>query len=173
MNLSGKNIQSLVLVLAALAIWAIVFAKYFGFSPNAEKEDPVSPLFYAEEVQSQKEYVLLLNYDDPFLKTSKNRRKKQASTTNATFKKTRAQEQAIKPEIIKEEEIPIVWPEIHYKGMGKNKSRDERLAWIEYNGEMKIFELNTVVNGYKVEAIYHDSLIISYEGEMKKYLKSK
>jgi hypothetical protein len=145
--------------------------KFFGFKENEISTVPITETIVFKESKFESKYELKLDYEDPFLKDKKITKKPSRSTLapkkkDLRFKKTN-QEKAI-------QEAPEIWPEIFYKGMGTNKSRiEETMAWIEFNGKMEIVNLHQVLNGYKVEQIYKDSLLISKEGKFKTYFKKK
>lgn len=169
MNLSKKYIRSIILIVAAIIVWGFVLSKFFGFS----KEEIVNTNSYQElivlDTNKVQSYILKLDYDDPFLKN-------QVHKKNEAILVTKKENPFKNPKHLSVEKQvePIVWPEIYYKGMGSNKSRkEESMAWIEFDKKMKIVKVEQIINGYKVEKIYTDSLIISRDGVMKSYKKMK
>lgn len=171
MNFSRKKIFKFILIVLALSVWGLVMFKFFGFENIETVAIPITEKVIISEIRSEPKYELKLDYEDPFLKN--NRVFKKSSPTTLPVKKNITRFKKTNQEKVIQEE-PIVWPEISYKGMGTNKSRiEETMAWIEFNGKMEIVNLYQVVNGYKVEQIYKDSLLISKDGEFKTYTKKK
>jgi type II secretory pathway component PulC len=157
----NKKITYILLPLALL-IWGIIVYKIFFYT--ADEENGVF-LSQTEKIKTttqiaQDTFDLQLNYQDPFLKNVANTTVQRQTGSEMP----KSQEPKPAPKTV---EKTVVFPALRYEGIVKHISRGKALAIININGKSKFVQTGETVDNIKLEQVYNDSIIVSYEKQYK------
>ena len=151
-----KNRKSLyILVPLVVVVWGLLFWKVFWSSSTSPVE--VKPTRFLEKSArfdgKEEDRVLILNYQDPFLKEQRTVRDAVPVTS---------------PEPLRQRlnRVPM-WPEIYYFGLVKNRSETGSLALLEINGRRCFVREGETVDVVKCLAIHADSIGVQLNNEQK------
>ena len=136
-----KNVY--ILLPLTLIVWAVVAFRFWEIT--ADNTEPVPLSVISNNIipkQVIEKPVLLLEYNDPFLRKVKSKKK--------------AIKQKVKPKKIQK----VIWPEIKYKGLVKNKIK--KLIIITINNEQYVMGVGDEKYGVKVLKILKDKFTLSY-----------
>lgn len=148
-----------------IGIWGTIGFKILqGLSDETVSELPPVVRAAHIEVDSKDNYPLVLNYNDPFLKRPF-RIIKQENSTPLPAKN-------IKPSVSAPPQIIVEWEKIEFLGIMNNTSRSSTIASIRIDGVDYFGKKGKIVNGFKIENIYKDSIQIAF-GTQTKYIKKK
>jgi hypothetical protein len=134
-----------------LIVWAIVAFRFWEIT--ADNTEPVQLAVIRNNIipkQVIEKPVLLLEYNDPFLRKRK--------------PKNKAVKQKIKPKKIQK----VIWPEIQYKGTVKSKRK--KLIIITINNEQFVMGVGDEKYGIKVLKISTENFTLSYMKKQQVFL---
>lgn len=159
---SRSKLIKLLLVFLALSIWSVIFFQFIPVENSIAKiniEFPNQDLSLSSTTPTE----LLLNYPDPFSIIVRAKPKK---AKRIVVKK-------IVRNPIEAKTIPdaIIWPDIQFKGMIVNRTKNISLAVVIFNQEEHIFTEGERAGNVLVEQITYDSLVCSANGFYKTYMK--
>jgi len=110
-----------------------------------------------EPEQKENTIMLLLDYQDPFLKngtfSGEHSTARTTSGTKTEKPKVLVPKQAVTP--------PLVQPaaDIKYLGLVKNSEKNTETAMLSVNGRPLLVKQYDVIEGYTIKMIYRDSII--------------
>lgn len=164
-----KNKKAIwILLPAVLGLWGVIF---FRVSNAINAGEPKSLAKHehsiiAAPVEEVEYYELKLDYDDPFLKGRKpivNRSPAKASTPKK-----------IKPVVKKTvKELPVVWPNIEYKGTIGSEKGTKSMIILHVNGESWFMSPREEKAEIKLLKAYQDSIVVEYKGKEKRTIHKK
>lgn len=112
--------------------------------------------------QDTQNYVLKLDYEDPFLKGVPKSRSTYGKMTNSQIPKVQKQAKAIKQVSVQPK--PAV-PEIKFLGLVKNSTSGNITAIVNINGESKLVKPNETISGLHFKSINANELVASFGKE--------
>lgn len=168
-NLSLKNIVALI---AVVLIWGYVFKTRFNFfgSDTELAVSTVQESFYLPKQYGKDTFQLNLTNSDPFLKGI-HYKKKQTNSSNQsnTFLNKK---RIIKPSNNNTTKIKS-WPKLSYYGYVKNKSKGKKQAClVEINNVVHKMSIGDEFYSVKLINVFKDSIIVSFEKELKTIKKN-
>ena len=144
----------LFLIVAVAGIWGTIIYKIMDKDATGEYTASDYMVMKKEQKSSRDNYVLLLDYGDPFFPSKKTVQKK-------TFKTK-------KPH--KKQKSTIKWPVIKYNGC--LTSKENVRGHFTYNGKSMILKPGDSIGNHSVlKEIYNDSVLISYNHEQKWFFR--
>ena len=149
-----KNKKTLwILIPLVLGIWGLILWKLLDYS-SEDTSSSIVTLTYPESIaEDTAEYVLALNYRDPFLRSSWS----PGTTKPATQKTKKNNIRKVNIQSLKGPEKPA---ELKYKGA--IQCNNSRIGLLEVAGERKLVSENTTLGQYAILKVEDDSLRISY-----------
>ena len=159
-NPSKKKLINGALIGGLLVVWGWIVFSLIG--SNAEEglsqaeawEVPIRN----EDGEDTHSYVPRYDYDDPFLGTLKQTRAAKAGRKVATAKTS-----SVRPP------ARVLWPEVAYFGVVKNKDKGNSLALLSLNGKSHLVYDNQVLQDITVKAYNSDSIVLSMAGTTKAF----
>ena len=162
---------SYVLAPVVILVWGLIFYKLF-FSTN-------NGIIVADKTKKQKKvneykaennnFALLVDYRDPFLSGIEQFEENQ-DLLNQQEQQNNLQQQIKKTPEPKPQKI-VLFPNVQYRGMIKNKTDKRTLAVLVFQGKEKLVSSGESYNDVRVKRIYADSLVIVYESVVKTIYK--
>jgi len=159
---SNKKLTYILLVLAA-TIWGIIIYRIVSGinGENGEKNIKITEKeFYEFAIDSSQNerYALKPLKRDPFLS---------AKTHKPTGSNKKKNNQQKKKQTVSAPPKPIVFPEICFMGIIKNRQKQIRNAMIKINGKDFIAEKNEIYAEIMIDDIYTDSITVKYRHTKK------
>lgn len=157
-----KNKKSLyILVPLLILVWGLIIQQIVsGVDDSEPMVTPVQTVKnISKPVKDTSNYVLLLDYKDPFKAGHANvvrEQKNEAITTNRP---------ARVPKPIKESK-PIVWPTLKYGGMVKSSNKKE-VGLLMINGRNHLIKKGDLVKGISIINCTKSEVELSYQNEKK------
>lgn len=162
-----KKIITAILLLAVIGIWGYVGYNVFAGmdSDDDSTDEAFMEINEAMPIQIDAKQELLLNYPDPFLKS-----------TNAPvviIKRQIIKEKKIEKKIVPTQETSTyTWPAITYKGIMKNQNHPEKiLGLVVVNGKECIVRKGESVNDLVVLTIDKNKVELQHEKEKRSFAK--
>ncbi|MCR9250197.1 MAG: hypothetical protein NXI20_07210 [bacterium] len=142
------------LVPAVLLIWGVVGYRLMNLNSDDDYIEPIRVSAITGDQEQKKEYQLILNYPDPFLKGLK-----QAPVPSNNDQPK--QNQIVTPV------VTVQWESIVYTGFIQNSKRGSRIGLLEINGTKHLAELGSQVGNIAVKKIVKDSILLEKQGSQK------
>jgi hypothetical protein len=161
-----KNKKAIyILIPLNLFIWGF-FAYRIYTSFNSTDEELVEeqlPAFKTQELKDSIDYVLKLNYPDPFLRDVATYRGNNAPNAYSTSNTT----PSVKPVAPKTPTNSIIKqvPEIKFLGLVKNTTSGITTALVSINGQTKLIKQNDVQEGITFKSVNRDSIVAKWGKE--------
>ncbi|MBT1705600.1 hypothetical protein [Chryseosolibacter indicus] len=160
-----KNSKVTWLIILVIGVWGTIgFKIYRSLNSDEQILTPTLPKKMTQ-VTTKENYPLLLNYNDPFLK------KNQLKKASEIQLKTIAVSRSVKRED-QNRNVIITWDKIVYMGLMHNASKNIVVASLKIDGNDYIGQQGQLVNGFKIESIFKDSLQLSF-GNQFKFIKKQ
>jgi hypothetical protein len=152
-----------VLLIAVAAIWGWVIYKIIGDGGSDNTNNIIidNNLKNDNSEMQLDTFSLIASYSDPFV--IKYVSVNLAEDLNLEEEKNKANK--VKP-IVK-------WPEIIYSGTVKNKVTNRNIALVNINEQHLLLDVGDTAYQIQILNIYADSLVVSYEKELKSIAKTK
>lgn len=155
-----KSKKSLaILIPALLLVWGIIGVKIIK-QLHPSQEDAGLPVVQTKpnrEKPMVKNYSLINNYPDPFLKEIKSPQIKEEPNKRSMQLNSKQKGQ--------------IWPQIQYKGC--IKSKHSQTALIELNTSKVLLQQNEEKYGLTLLFVHNDSITVQYNGEKKSFFSNK
>jgi len=142
-----KNKKSIYILLPlVIIIWGAVFWKLLKGGQGKILPPPaVNITNTVKEAENKEHTTLLLNYEDPFLKTLKGTR--QESNANEV------------KQVVAVNRV-VMWPMFEYNGMIRNNTSNKAVGMLKLNGKNYLVQNGDWIEGLFVEAVFPDSIIL-------------
>ncbi len=121
------------------------------------------PVAMSVKSKDQVRFELNLNYDDPFLKRLK--RRKRATSGN------KAKPPAKKVQKTKVEVPKIIWPQVQFNGVIKAKTGQSTVALITIDGHSVVLKNGEEFKGVKLLEIGNGQILLQYKKEKRTIVK--
>ncbi len=142
-----SRVTTYLLVVAVLAVWGFIAWKFFFSRPDTTEAAPVRPA--GRETPAHEEYVLTLDYPDPFLKGAFVEVLETAyQTTEPTY---------YEPPYVYDEHPAIV-----YAGTISTGGRVSHI--FEHEGLLHPLSQGETLDGYTLTKVFPDSVMLAKEG---------
>ncbi len=164
--MKNKKLRWLLIPLVII-LWALIaYQIYKGVKGEAQVIIKPKPRLVAEiDVQDTLQYVLNLDYPDPFLKNRKRQYQPSTSVGSTTPQST------AKPKVKVTVELkPLRWPDLNYKGQLEKKGDNTPMCIIEINKSLIFMRKGEDHDGIKLLKVYKDSVQVEYREREKKTL---
>ena len=164
-----KNLTYFLLVIA-LAIWGIIGYKIVS-GLTAPANDTIATgykiLDGAPAAGTNDSVTLLLNYQDPFLK-SRYQRRPATATRIGSVNRSIVRPPVTPPPAPKE----VYWPVIEYNGVIENKAKNTKVVMLKVNNQDFLLKEKQTGQNVLVLKINKDSVLVSYNRQ-NRYIKRK
>ncbi len=151
------------LIVGVVLIWGYIAFKAISLlkNPLPLKTSNRNTISDASPVKSPDTFNLLLNYEDPFLKST--------TSTYRKFTKNTSNKRPRKAAPFKSQKVNISWPQIVYKGIITNNNSDKVTIMLTINKRNHILYRGSEVEYIKVLQITKDSVKLNYKNDIKYY----
>ena len=169
-NKSVLNTKNIIAFVVLIMIWGIVIKNKFGFFNNLDDDKLYNKSFNLSVVNHQfikDTFELSLIDRDPFLNTSQTIKKKGNNSNSININK-KTPNQIIKQNIT---ETKIIWPKVEYYGYVKNKTKNKQACLVKIESNLYQMHLGQTYNKIKLIKTFKDSIVISYNKNIKTILK--
>ncbi len=167
----NKKTKTIVMLVIAIGIWGYSAMEWLNYWSIDNGGDTV-PSEIVQNVPDvvydvKKEYELIADYQDPFLKNGKYK-PKQISNYNPSKAPQPNRNNPVKPKV---EPAAYLWPQFEYSGTvaGNNK---EILGLLKVDGSDRILKKGDVFSGLKVVQVSKESVTVS-NGKEEKVIPKK
>ncbi len=161
--MKNKKLQWVLLPLVLLIWGAVGYKLYSGV--QGEELPPVKKVSREQVLTVEEdslEYVLSLNYPDPFLKNSRSLRSSVKTTTTTSKPKPEAKVKVtVKP-------TPVRWPDVAYKGQIEKRANEQALYIIEIDKVVYFMHKGMQQAKLTLLEVYPDSVQMQYLNREKK-----
>lgn len=143
----SKNAKTIFLLILLFIVWGIIGYKIYEHTKDTsiKVDAELSFKYKAPTLIRAKEYVLQLNYKDPFLPTK-----------SVDIKKT----------VVKNAKRKYIrWPRLEYKGCIYRKKR--RLGILNLGGNLEFVRQGDELKEIKIKIIYKDSIQLVYKDDKR------
>lgn len=165
-----KKGQIAFLLTLVLSIWGYIGVKIVGNLSDTDEFNS-SQAFNLPEFNNsnigKEEYLLSLDYKDPFLKPKHNRQSR--ATPQINQNKNRTQKKVLS----KPQKKSIPWPAINFKGSVENKNGDAPLYIVEINKVNYFYKLQEINKDLKLIKASSDSIQLEFMAKDKRVFKIK
>jgi hypothetical protein len=169
-NNKTKYLLGLMLALVWGLVGYRIYDKYFD--KKADRPNVVSAIIEEKEKVRQDSFRLFLDYKDPFQYAeiqTEERPVFQASFDNS-YRYPSVPVEKPKPEVKPVTPVPIIFPDITYKGNIKSKF-GRVVALVNIDGNISNLAVNETSKDVQISNIYDDSIRILYKNMYKTILK--
>lgn len=150
-----NKVFTYVLLVIVLVVWGIIFNKIFQANADETTISDSKPMkVKSDTLFTPKQYLLKLNYREPFLGTSYTVKKK-------------AQ---VKPKSIKPVD-PFPIEDLSYLGMIKNAKKKTSIAIVKWRGVESYVGIGEKVNNIKILSVENSYIEVQVQGVNYKVLK--
>lgn len=182
----NKKLMSGLIALGVL-IWALagyrLFGSFFGGDEGRivqREESRVDTNSGLEEVVPDT-YELRLDYEDPFLgdapsteRASPRSFSREGNNSGKNSGRRREKEkEKDKEEVTKDTVQKIDWPEVHYGGVIRNRSKQEKVALLVVDKKERLMSEGDSLRGVELRGIWEDSVRIAFQGEGRTFSKKR
>ncbi len=160
-----KNKKILYLLIpAVLFIWGLVIYQFFSYfeTPDFPLSSVGNIKLTNQEVESPDTFQLLKKYADPF-------RMGKRVVTSGIDGESAPQKKKTSGRKERRRYVRLHWGKIRYLGQIEAKNDKIGLVWIA--GKNHLLRESEERDGYKITALYEDSVIILYNNEERTFLK--
>jgi hypothetical protein len=164
-----KNIYFLLPIV--IGIWALIGYKVFSYKQDEGNSfDPIKNEKNIQQDSVIKEYSLLLNYPDPFLKrkTYRNSFKPQRNTTAISGRKPAGNKNN---NIKTKQASDSKWPEIKYLGKVQNDHDERELAFVKIDNKEQMIKQGSTVNKVMIVSFDKNKVIVKFNNENREIFK--
>ncbi|MCG8577746.1 MAG: hypothetical protein MI810_22890 [Flavobacteriales bacterium] len=158
-----------------LIVVPLIWGKYiYDLYQNHQLEEELDGLQadnqfnYAPQTFNKDTFELQLPNWDPFL----NEQKKTPSEKKSNSQNQNASVQ-VKKKVVKEAPKNKVWPIVEYYGFVRNRDQDRSLCMLKINGQNKKLGVGQSYQELKVLNVYHDSVLLMFQGERRTIRKGR
>jgi hypothetical protein len=158
----NKKRLNIVLIPLVILLWAFIIYKIISYTRPTSSDSASSITLMKNDYASIKKdtVTLLVNYRDPFVPVSY-QRKKLAKITNSQISPIK------RPVVTKPN-----WPPLEYGGLIENPKSDTTFAIIKINNKSELMTYNEEVAGMKILNLYPDSIQIRLQNEIRIFRKA-
>lgn len=157
LKMKNKKGVALLLILV-VGIWGTItfkIVKQLYFPDGIEVPDPTVVPRSAKKSAAPLSYSF--SYADPFLKAGEYRHQAMDAAPNTSF--------AIKEQPVAKQKPVVPAPaSLRYLGWVSNSHRALKEGLVEQEGRVHILERGEEIDGYRLEQLFADSLVVSREG---------
>lgn len=167
----GKKAKLYLLVIINLAVWGYVGYKVYGALQGDEDPDLTmdqAKIKKIEPAATADSVVLLLNYEDPFLKNGNfSQNRKHISSAQPSKNPPLPKPVVAKAVPTSTVAAPL---NIQYLGLIKNSTGNSTTALLSINGKSSFVKQNDVIEGYTVKEISGESILL-LKGKEKLFIR--
>lgn len=161
-----KKTKTIALIIVTLLIWGYSALEWFNYIEASDDTEITNSFSYVPvsspiELKENKQVELKLNYRDPFLNSSRKKKRPELSNRNSflnTSKRT-SPSPIVKVEAIK-------WPEIAYSGIINNS-----FGLLNISGSDYIVKDGDIKGQVAVINVFSDKVILKFSDELKEIKK--
>lgn len=169
----NENKTKYLLGVLVTLVWGLVgyriYMKYFGKEQNV----PINrPLVFEEKQKIKKDtFELIKGYNDPFQYAEiQHDERSVPPSLSPSFAYNRYPSVSIEQSKQEIKPIPVIFPEINYKGNIKSKT-GRVVALLSVEGTVANLAVNESLKDIRVSDIYNDSVRVNYKNVFKTILK--
>ena len=133
-------------------IWGIVGYRLMNLNSDNDYVEPIRIGKISGDTEGKRDYKLLLNYGDPFLKGLN---KAQLNTDSS------------EPKVEKIPAPTVQWEPVVYNGFIQNHKGNAKIGLLEISGTKHLAEKNQKIGEITVGVIRKDSILLTKNGESK------
>ncbi|HEX8562252.1 MAG TPA: hypothetical protein VF676_04650 [Flavobacterium sp.] len=151
----NRNKSVTLLLIVVLAIWGVLFYKFFSFS-DKERQISNNPVTAVKPlaIKPRDSFNVDINPRDPFLGHLLHKEVPRTST-NPTKRKP---------------QVPLVWPSIRYKGTVSDNREKVKVYMLEVDGKTFLLKKGEVESGITILGGTRESVDVAYKSAVKKFL---
>ena len=157
-----------VLIPAVLLIWGIIFYKIFINIDDVSKKtvDTTSHSPKDGIIKTREHFSLYVDYNDPFLReraTNEQKEKRQKGMKESQKNRTSRRRISHRNR----------WPDIKYKGVIRNRNKDESIVLIEINKQKYLFHKGDTIKEVFLKSFTEDSARLIFQNDQRVLSKNK
>lgn len=159
------------LIILVLGVWGAVAYKIFSHIRKGDDTEQVYNFNNSkvdEVFATDTQIVLSLNYPDPFLKGSRHNAGGDMRTVST---KVNIRER-IDPLYGQNTQSQVVWPEIIYSGIVRNKKTNEALGLVQITNSSQLMRPGQDFGGVRLLELYSDSIRLNFQNQKKTIRKN-
>ena len=164
-----KKKKTILLLVIAAVVWGYTGVKWFNYIATDDtafvqaNNSIVTPSTF--NINEKKDYKLLADYTDPFLKKSK----KHLPKNNNIHSPVKVSKPIINNKPV--EKVKVNWPTVVYTGLILNEN--QRVGFLNIENDDLLARKGDVYKQIEVLEIYNDSIFLSFQNERKTYYKKE